>query len=353
MLNQYRSSIVLKIIVIATLLLGLSSIITPQKAFADSCSPSSPNSNSPGGGMSFCVITGGAGVTAQRPALNCTLVGANGNANILQGCDGSSNFEKVGFGNNNGRQQWVVRYGWTYSGTGDGLRYFTFNNYTYFAPMDTTKWVITYSDGNEFNNSCAGGGSCNYNAWNNYIADWHSPTAQFRDWVTVGRPNVQSELPLEAPQPGLINCQGSQQGSSTKTLSASLNVTGNNQAGGTIGYTSSSNVAYFADGQCNAGTGVDIYSTYMNLNWNGGFQNLNCNFGVSKCASTTTSALNFLDVTAYAGPNGNGSTNPFGIGWNLTVNWWNLPGSFIENIDLHGNINTGPNTTFMSDEWFY
>lgn len=328
--------IFLKIVMIATLLLSLGKIITSQTAYAGACDGQ--------GAFSICAIATGS-VTVVKPKLSCSLGGYKGGLiDIMQGCNGS-NWEKIGFSNDLGVQEWVQRYGWTYSGTGDGYRYFTFNNYAYFQPNDTSTWWITYSDGNEFNNNCYGGGqSCDYNAWQNYITDWNSPTAQLRDWVTTGRPGNQALRPLEYPQPGLPNCQGSQQGTSG-SVSFNLGYTTN---GGSVGLTGSSTFQYYLDGQCNDGA-PDAYSTYMNLNWGG----VTC-FAGSLCGvRATQSPLSFLDVTSTNGPNGaNGSA--FWQGWNLTVNWWyNHSGGAVDNIDLHENWGLGPNTNFAQDKWSY
>lgn len=57
---------------------------------------------------------------------------------------------KIGYSNNYGVQEWVLCYGWTYTGTGDGCRYFAFSNYAYFQPDDLSTWWVTYSDGDEY-----------------------------------------------------------------------------------------------------------------------------------------------------------------------------------------------------------
>lgn len=234
----------------------------------------------------------------------------------------------------------MLRYGWTYTGTGDGYRYFEFNNYAYFQPDNLQQWWVTYSDGNEYNNNCYNGGhSCDYNAWDNYITDWHSPTAQVRDWVTTGRPNNQRFNPIEYPQAGLPQCQGSEKGS-TANVQFNLAYTTN---GGTIGVQTSSTYQYSLDGECNDGA-PDAYSTYMNLNWGG----VTCApTGVCGVA-VTQSALSFLNVTATNGPSG----NPFYQGWNLSVNWWETNYGVI-NFNLPENVGGGPNANYQQDKWTY
>jgi hypothetical protein len=325
--------IVLKIIMITALLLSLTGMITSHVAHASGCDTQ--------GAFSICATSGGP-VSVVQPTVSCSLGGSDaGYIDIMQGCNGS-NWEKIGFSNFMGLQQWALRYGWTYSGTGDGYRYFTFINYSYFQPIDTSTWWITYSDGAEYNNNCYGGGhGCDYNAWNNYITAYTSPTAQLRDWVTTGRPGNQAFAPLEYPQPGLTNCQGSQTG---VTSNVSFNLT-DPINGGEMGVSASSTYQYHQDGQCNDG-GADAYSTYMNLNWGGDSCDPDCD------VYATQSPLSFLDVTSTNGPNGN-NNRTFYQGWNLTVNWWDNPLSYITNVDLHEIQDQGPNGNFAQDAWHY
>lgn len=333
MKHRWRSFF-LKIVTIAVLLSSLGGIITSQTAYAGTCDGQ--------GAFSICAVTNGS-VSVETPKLSCSLISSNGGGfiNIMQGCNGS-NWEKIGFSNYTGLQQWVLRYGWTYVGTGDGYRYFAFSNYTYFQPDDTSLWWITYSDGNEYNNSCyGGGGSCDYNAWNNYRTEWQSPTAQLRDWVTTGRPGNQAMRALEYPQPGLGNCKGSETGT-TGNVSFNLGYTTN---GGNVGISGSSTYQYSLDGQCNDGA-PDAYSTYMNLNWGG----VTCTLGICG-VNATQSPLSFLDVTSTNGPNG-ANGNAFWQGWNLTINWWNTQ-SGVFNMDLHGIELQGPTIAFGQDKWSY
>lgn len=323
--------IFLKVALIATLLLGFGGIITSQTAHASSCDSQ--------GTFSVCAIAGGS-VTVQKPTVSCSLGGTgDGYLDIMQGCNGS-NWEKIGYSNFDGVQEWVLRYGWTYSGTGDGYRYFAFSNYAYFIPDNLSQWWITYSDGNEYNNNCySGGHSCDYNAWDNYITDWHSPTAQVRDWVTTGRPNNQAFSPLEYPSVGLPNCKGSEKGS---TGNVSFNL-GYSVAGGTVGVSASSTYQYSLDGECNDGA-TDAYSTYMNLNWGG----VTCTPTGTCGVAATQSALSFLNVTATNGPSG----NPFYQGWNLSVNWWETNYGVV-NFNLPKNGGGGPNANYQQDKWTY
>lgn len=326
----------LKMVTIATLLVSLGGLVSSQRAYADVCDGQ--------GAFSICAVTSGT-VSVETPILSCSLVSPTngGYIDIMQGCNGS-NWEKIGFSNYTGLQEWVLRYGWTYRGTGDGYRYFAFSNYTYFQPDDTSAWWITYSDGNEYNNNCYGGGhTCDYNAWQNYITDWHSPTAQLRDWVTTGRPGNQTMPALEYPQPGLTNCKGSELGT---TSSVQFNA-GYTTNGGNVGIQGTSTYQYSQDGQCNAGAG-DAYSTYMNLNWGG----VTCAGGVICAANATQSPLSFLDVTATNGPTG-ANGNAFWQGWNLTVNWWSNQSASVFNMDIHRVEVQGPNIAFSQDKWSY
>jgi len=332
----------LKIAMIATLLFSLGGVITSQTAFASTC-------NNPGGGeINLCLITGGAGVSVVRPGLGC-YDGTGGANNILQGCSGS-NEAKRGLANYNGVQQWVDRYGWTYSGTGDGKRYFVFSNYAYFTPMDYSQRAVSYSDGNEYKNTCYPNHICDYQAWQNYINDYHSPTAQLRDWVALGRnTGALAEVPLAAPQPGIVSCQGKQVGQITQTISGGIGVTGNGGGGGltgNIGFTTGQTVPYYSNGECQAG-GVDQWSLYMNLNWGG---DAPCGLG-EICPNTTESAQSYINATTFIAPNGS-NFSQFDQGWNLDVNWWTFSCACIVDYNLFGGTG-GPNNTYNYDVWSY
>lgn len=310
-------------------------------AFASTCD---------GSGVPFCVYTTGS-VTVEQPTLHCSHINNNGeNANnILQGCTGATgnNYQKIGLTNWDGVQQWVAQYGWTYTGTGDGLRYFTFNNYAYFQPMDSNHWV-SWSDG-----CCAagascygGGGSCDYQPWDNYQNAWISPTAQLRIWVDGsqrGSPyNNQAFRPLEDPQPGLSHCQGNGTGSTSVSVNLGVSV-----PHGSIGVSGTQNIPYAQDGECNANS--DAYSTYINMNWEGGTTPVP---GVVD-ANITHSAQSFFSVTATSGTNMSGGH--FLMNMNMMVNWYYSPGAgTISSYDLYGNHNIGPTAgDYAQDTWNY
>ena len=104
-------SFFLKIVTIATMLSSLVGIIASQTAYAGAC-----DTHDGQGAFSICTVTSGT-VTVKTPTLSCSLVSSNGGGfiDIMQGCNGS-NWEKIGFSNYTGLQQWVLRYGWTYVG---------------------------------------------------------------------------------------------------------------------------------------------------------------------------------------------------------------------------------------------
>ncbi len=226
------------------------------------------------------------------------------------------------------------------------MRYFTYNNYTYFQEMDSSMWVA-WSDGK--NGGCYGGGSsCDYDAWNNYQNSWTSPSAQLRIWVDGAQRsspyNNQAYRQLEAPQPGLVGCQGNGTGSASLQDTASISL-----PNGTLGFSTSltQTINYSQDGQCNANS--DAYSTYMNLNWEGGT--------ISNGTVTyhnTQSALGFFDVTATDGVN-QSSNNYFLMDMNLEVNWWDTSLGAIRSYDLFGNWDgMGPTYhAYAHDTWNY
>jgi hypothetical protein len=200
-----------------------------------------------------------------------------------------------------------------------------------------------YSDGSD--NTCTAGYPCDYQAWDNYVSDWHSPTAQLRDWA-IGSPRVDvNEYPLSAPQPG--SCQGTQSGQTTDTFNAGLTV-GNDKNNGTIGYSSSGTYTYYSNGECNDGTGVDSHSIFMNLNWSGGEHWGGLPVGPIVNVDTYR-AQAFINVTAFAGPNG-ANNGHFDQGWNLNVSYWNINENAVDNYNLVGNSD-GPNANFNIDDW--
>jgi hypothetical protein len=313
-------------------------------AFANTCDPSN--------GAPFCIHTTGS-VTVVQPTLHCGQLG-NGESiiNILQGCTGASgnNYQKIGRANwDNEAQQWVAQYGWTYTGTGDGQRYFTFNNYAYFQPIANSGFYVSFSDGCCVAGiSCyGGGGSCDYQPWNNYQNAWISPTAQLRIWADGSQRSSpyynQAFRPLEIPQPGISHCQGN--GTGSATISANV---GASFQGGSIGISSSQSITYAQNGQCNANS--DLYSTYMNMNWEGGFVVAGAVF-----ANVTTSAQSFFNVTATSGTNQSSSgSRYFLMDMNMMVNWWNDPAQTITSFDLWGNANVGPTAgNYAHDTWNY
>ena len=171
----------------------------------------------------ICAIAHGSStVQAEQPYVVCGNY--NGPWNVLQGCN-ASNYAKWGFANNGKAMEWVSQYGWTYTGTQDGYRYFTFGNEMGLQPM-VSYYYIEVSDG--YWNNCGNlTNPCTFDPWQDYLSPSQSPSAQMRIWVdSINRPQNQADRYLESPKIGQSNCMGSASGSTSSTISASVGVSG-------------------------------------------------------------------------------------------------------------------------------
>jgi hypothetical protein len=322
-------------------------IIFVCTVFANFTPPAKASTCDPNGGVNVCAASTGTGVAVEQPRISCGYYHLPPwLPNVLQGCNGS-NYIKAGRADLNGVQQWVSQYGWTYTGTGDGLRYFTFNNYDFFQPNDTSHWEVPVSDG--YASGYCPENPCDFDPWNDYVSNPKAPTAQMRVWADGSERSSpgfnQAYRQLEYPQPGKVGCVGSGTGTVSVTVSKSINVTGNG-GGGSIGEDSQSSFTYSQNGECNANS--DNWSTYENLNWEGGVPN----GGGGTAPFPTESAQSFLNITSTYGYNGD-YNDSFLMNLNMLVGWIDKTNNYnIVNYDLFGNVGT-PNNTYNSNTWSY
>lgn len=285
-----------------------------------------------------CASTNGTNVAIEQPSADCGIVqnsGGTGHRNILQGCNGS-NYVQFGYGDDNNVREVLSQYGWTYTGTNDGYRYFTFGMTANYQPMVNYMW-LEISDGTWDN--CGGyvsGSTCNFDAHQDYLSEYQSPSAQMRTWVdAVDRPQLEAERYLESPLQGIANCQGSETGSASYTASASYGTNG-----GQIGASVTTTDNFYLDGLCNANS--DLYSTYMNMNWSG---------DINGTHSMTTSAQTYEYITATDGSN---NVWPFNLDNNMMVTWYNNDSWYQSTYDLFDDTGSQlPNGTYAMVAWSF